>query len=362
MQRLTAAAMVSVMLLAMPGCSGGNADQDDPDDYFSGVLQVGVNTDIPGWSDLNNGVWQGFDIAVSEFLGAELGFRPQFVPLTTEERMTRLIETSRAESGEAPIDMVVSNFSMTDERRVEIDLAGPYFEDKQSALVLAKSPLQRTEELKGRRVCISQGSTNEVRIPLLQAVGVPERTLERCIEQLRAGTVVAVSSDLAILESFAGHQAGLRVLGGPLGSERYGVGLPNNRPKLCEAVREALAKFVKERWDQVFTDNLPGISRRDRKPNADALTPCEQPSAEAASRDRPATTDPALPARAVLARRVRGRRGPRRPGVRGSPARRPVAIRSHPVRSDEPFATVDRFTGQLVARTPVSGTPPAAGR
>ncbi|GAA1582533.1 hypothetical protein [Actinoplanes couchii] len=85
-----------------------------------------------------------------------------------------------------------------------------------------------------------------------------------------------------VLEGFVSHDTvgDLRLVPGiRVGSERYGIGIHNNRPKLCEYLTRKLVKFVNEKWDQAFRDNLPNVSAADRKPNSAMLDPCEQPAA-----------------------------------------------------------------------------------
>jgi glutamate transport system substrate-binding protein len=266
----------ATVLIASAGCSSP-PKEPDPRRYLTGTVPVGVNVDLPGWSDYPNGTWLGFDIDLANFVKREIGFEIEFIPVTTEERLTKLVEASQTDK--PGIKMVVSNMSMTADRRTKIDLAGPYFDDKQGALTLADSPLRATSQLKDQRVCVSLGSTNSFRLPEWDAVGIPERTMKKCIESLRQGNVDAVSSDQAILESFVNSQRGLRMLNGPIGSERYGIGIPNNRPKLCQLLSEVIRKFIDTRWDQAFSANLAGLSDKDRKPNSNALTPCDMPNA-----------------------------------------------------------------------------------
>lgn len=268
------AVMALTVTLAMSGCFGDA--EEDPAKFLSGDVDIGVNVDLPGWSDYPNGVYLGFDIDLANWLAHEIGFRPRFIGVTTGERMSVLGGSEdQTTTKPASVKMVISNFSITDSRRQTVDFAGPYFADKQGALTLADSPLTSTGDLKKERICASQGSTNEFRIPEWDATGAPERTLRRCIERLRAGEVPAVTSDQVILEAFVKYEEGLRMLTGPIGTELYGIGIPNNRPRLCEFLTEKLRKFIDTRWDQAFSANLSGISPQDRKPRSDRLTRCE---------------------------------------------------------------------------------------
>jgi glutamate transport system substrate-binding protein len=254
------------------GC--GKSEEAEPAKYLSGIVSIGVNTDLPGWSEYSNGVWEGFDIALGDWLGRELNFQPQYVPVTTNARVAALTE-----SGE--IKLVIADFSITDERRQVIDFVGPYITDSQGVMTLIGSKITKREDIRNKTICVAQGSTTQKRLFDMDIQPSPENTLQRCVDRLRAHQIDAVSSDRVILDGFVAHDAGhdLRVV--PLirvGSERYGIGLRNNHPKLCAYLRPKIAKFIDEEWDSFFRDKLPRVSAQDRKPNSQELDPCEQPS------------------------------------------------------------------------------------
>jgi glutamate transport system substrate-binding protein len=313
---------LAASLVLLPGC-GGTAKEQDPKEYLSGTVQIGVNVDLPGWSEYTNGVWLGFDISLANWLGEQVGFRPQFVNVTTDERMTRLEEVSdESTDNDTGIKLVIANFSITDKRRKTIDFAGPYLSDSQGLMTTVDSSITTTEDIQGKAICVTQGSTTEDRLLFgMKIVPTPENTLQRCVERLRAHEVDAVSSDRIILEGFVSREpALLRVVRNiRVGKELYGIGLPNNRPLLCEFLTKQLSTFINEAWDQKLKDNLPGISGQDRKPNSDALDGC-QGSTPVAGGPPLAPTPAPLPRHTTLARSRRRNASPKPTlGTRGQP-------------------------------------------
>lgn len=275
------AATASVIALLVNTLDDGDAEQD-PAAYLSGVVQIGVGTDAPGWTEYNNGVWDGFDIALANWLAEELNFKPRYVPVSSRERMLVLQEGTGDDGQQGQrIKLVIANFSITDERRRDIDFVGPYLADSQGLMTRAGSPIKLREHIQGKTVCVPTGSTPEERLFEMDIQPAAENTTGRCIERLRAGQVDAVSTDRAILEGFVARTGAKDVVVADrirVGTELYGIGLPNNRPKLCEFLRKKLVKFINEEWDQKFRDKLPGISPADRKPNSGTLDPCEAPT------------------------------------------------------------------------------------
>jgi glutamate transport system substrate-binding protein len=144
MRRGVIRASIVAVLLGAAGC-GSAEGEPDPQKVLSGLVNVGVATDAPGFSNYTTGgVWQGFDISLIRWLGDDIGFTPQFVPMTVNERMIKLIGATK-EPEKTAVTIVVANFSMSDDRRRDIDMAGPYFIDAQGFLTLeAKSPTPST--------------------------------------------------------------------------------------------------------------------------------------------------------------------------------------------------------------------------
>ncbi|GAA0991408.1 glutamate ABC transporter substrate-binding protein [Acrocarpospora macrocephala] len=300
---------LAMLLGLVPACAPGSSEPP-PEKYLSGTVQIGVNTDIPGWSLYSNGVWDGFDIKLGNWLGTEIGFRPQYTPLTDDERMIKLKETTEAEqsNGNGPgIKLVMANFSITDERRQDVDFAGPYFIDSQGVLVGAGSDITKVEDIRNKIICTSRGSTTETRLFDMDIQPAPENTLQKCVERLLDGEVDAVSTDRVILESFAARHPGrLRLVPGiRVGSERYGIGFPDNRPRLCTFLTSSITKFINEEWDQKLKDALPGVPPEDRKPNSDALDPCEPSDQEQAAAPANGLNDRRITVPTSIARRTR---------------------------------------------------------
>ncbi len=298
--------------LVVAGCQSGAAEMD-PEAYLKDNVVIGINQGIPGWSEYVNGIRKGFDIELAKWLGQEMDFRPQFTNVTTAERMGKL------EDAGSGVELVIANFSMTDKRRETIDFVGPYFLDRQSFLTLREANITELSQLDGARVCMTSGSTSQIRLGDKKEVGgitvtaVPDNTHQRCVERLKTKDVTAITSDLTILEGFAARDPQtLRVTGKPFGTERYGIGLPNNRPRLCEFLKPYLEKFINRAWFQTFADTEPnGMSPADRRPDSGSLDPCQQPDQTMRANALPAGRTAAPPwsrQRPPAARRGRHRR------------------------------------------------------
>ncbi len=118
---LLLAAVLSVSLF------GVQAFADDAEGGFrtldeikeSGVINIGVFSDKSpfGYVD-ENGDYQGYDVYFAERIGQDLGVEVNFVSTEAASRIEYL-QTGKA-------DIILANFTVTDERAEEVDFALPY--------------------------------------------------------------------------------------------------------------------------------------------------------------------------------------------------------------------------------------------
>jgi eukaryotic-like serine/threonine-protein kinase len=231
-----------------------------------GFLVVGVKSDQPGLSEQKTAGsedFQGFDIDLARAIADHLGFATvRFTVVDTPSREYQL------SSGK--VDLVVASYSITDERRKVVDFAGPYYIAGQDFLVRdADKNLKGPDDL--RKVCTVQGSTSQGRLSQ-QYPGItqePQSSYGRCVNNLLAGSVDAVSTDDVILAGYrAQHPKQLRLLGSPsFGLEDYGVGLRKQEPALKAAVCAAIkADISSGRWQRSYDRYLKPLGLSDPLP------------------------------------------------------------------------------------------------
>lgn len=125
-----------------------------------GVLQCGVSTGLPGFSNPDDkGNWTGLDVDVCRAVAAAtLGDanKVKYIPLTAKERFTAL------QSGE--IDILSRNTTWTQTRDTQLGLnfAGVSYYDGQGFMVSKELGVTSAQELDGAAVCIQSGTTTEL--------------------------------------------------------------------------------------------------------------------------------------------------------------------------------------------------------
>ncbi|GGO91502.1 bifunctional serine/threonine-protein kinase/glutamate ABC transporter substrate-binding protein [Wenjunlia tyrosinilytica] len=224
-----------------------------------GLLRIGVKSDQPGLSEVVNDkevTYRGFDIDIAHAIAKRLGFREDQVDFQVVNTASREYRLSQGK-----VDLIVASYSITDERKRQVDFAGPYYIAGQDFLVRKKdTSIDGKEDLGGKTVCTVDKSTPAAQLPLLSPK--PNVTLRnqygKCIEALLAGAVDAVSTDDVILAGYRReHPRDLRLLGDPFTTEAYGIGLPKDDPALKRAVCDALKKEVANGdWDRFYRKNL----------------------------------------------------------------------------------------------------------
>ncbi|MEV1329596.1 transporter substrate-binding domain-containing protein [Micromonospora costi] len=252
----TVAVAVTLTLAAAAGCDS----RQEPDlpsvqeklreshIYGQPKLRIGVATNEPLMGELRNGVHSGFDVEIARYIAASLGYegdqRLEFVGVSTEDRIPAL------QGG--TVDLVVSSFSMTEEREKLVSFAGPYFVTTQEAMVPTrlKDRIRTIEDLRdpAYKVCTSGGSTTEAELEKHQVRTFVVKDVGDCVEGIRAGRYDAVSSDEALLAGFRSRfPTEFEIVDMPFGtSELLGVGVPIGDP----ALRDLVAFFLDKSYQQ----------------------------------------------------------------------------------------------------------------
>ncbi|GAB2615424.1 bifunctional serine/threonine-protein kinase/glutamate ABC transporter substrate-binding protein [Streptomyces capparidis] len=222
-----------------------------------GFLSIGVKADQPGLSEVVNAekeTYRGFDVDIARALARELGFdRVQFQTVNTAGREYHLRK--------GDVDLIVASYSITAERRRQVDFAGPYYIAGQDFLVReGDAAIDGREDLAGKTICTVDRSTPAQQLPrhVPDAAMTTRSQYGKCVQDLLAGTVDAVSTDDVILAGFrAQHPGRLRLLKEPFTAEEYGVGLAKGDEALRHAVCDALATVIADgEWTRYYRDHL----------------------------------------------------------------------------------------------------------
>ncbi|HVV13415.1 glutamate ABC transporter substrate-binding protein [Amycolatopsis sp.] len=224
-----------------------------------GKLIVGVdqNTLNMGFRDPFTGQIQGFDIDMARAIAQALFGDPdaiQLHALTSDQRIPAL------QHGD--VDLVVRTMTITCDRIKQVNFSSVYYEAQQRILVRKNSGITGSEQLGGKKVCATKGSTSLAPIQALPSkpatVAVADWT--DCLVMLQQGQVDAVSTDDVILAGMAAQDRYTEVVGGSLGPQPYGIAIPLQNVDLVRFVNGVLDRVrTNGTWTASYEKWLGGL-------------------------------------------------------------------------------------------------------
>ncbi|WP_294181586.1 glutamate ABC transporter substrate-binding protein [uncultured Schumannella sp.] len=256
---LTAVAIAASAALALSACAttGGTTEPDDVTFEAgttmaalneAGTITIGTKFDQPlfGLQGLD-GNPEGFDVEIGKIIASELGISEDNIEWveTVSANREPFIENGT-------VDIVVATYTINDTRKEVISFAGPYYLAGQDILVLAGNPegITGPEDLEGKDVCSVAGSTSEANIMEYGVNLITTDTYSNCLEPLRNGNVIAVTTDNVILAGLADQNPGeFEVVNNPFTSEPYGIGLMKDDDVFRSFINDVLEEsYADGRW------------------------------------------------------------------------------------------------------------------
>jgi polar amino acid transport system substrate-binding protein len=237
----------------------------------NGVLVVGVDQGTTGWGyrDPRTGELKGLEVDLLEKIaGAILGdeSKIKFKTVTTAQRIAAV------QRGD--VDMVASLLTATCARWRDVDFSTVYYDAHQDVMVNENSDITNVDDLAGRTVCATRGSTSIVNIAarVPKAILYPVDTRSDCLVALQEGEVDAITSDDTILRSFQAQERVLHTrLLGPISEgehEPYAIAMKQGNEDLVRFVNGVLQQMRDDRTlEQLYVKWL-GVNAPAAPPSA----------------------------------------------------------------------------------------------
>lgn len=243
-----------VTLLALSLLSGlAQADRLD-DIKKNGVLRVAAFDSNPpfGFIDPQSKQIAGLDVDYARELAARLGVKLELVPTNPANRIPLLTANK--------VDVVLANFTITEERAKQVNFSIPYFASGQQ-FIARKGTLSSPEQLGNLRIGVDKGTTNEIvlreKYPSAKLVAYDDTPF--AFTALRNGNVQAISQDgpklVGLLANVPDRQD-YEIPGFSISDDRIGVGIPQGEASLKAFVDDSLlaleasgkAQAIHDRW------------------------------------------------------------------------------------------------------------------
>jgi polar amino acid transport system substrate-binding protein len=207
-----------------------------------GRLIAGVAADTLLLGSLNplNGQIEGFDIDMLHAVSKAIFNDPnkiEFRVITTAQRIPVLTDGS--------VDIVARAMTITCARWNQIDFSTEYYGAGQKVLVAKGSPVTTMGELKGKKVCASNGSTSLAKLSTFPGlIPVGSDTNAGCLVLFQQGKVDSITGDDTILAGLAAQDPYAFVVKAPaFTSEPYGLGISKDHPDFVKFVNGVLAQM-----------------------------------------------------------------------------------------------------------------------
>lgn len=193
---------------------------------------------FPPFSKVNEqGEMEGYDIAVGKAIAKKLGLEPN----PTQYKFGGII--AGIVSGR--FDAAVASHTITEKRDKKVDFSQPYYYSGPQIFTQPGSDLETLEDLKGKEVAVSKGSTY---YPMAQKVTDNIHTYASDLTALRAlakGKHDAVITDIITGKKAIAH--GLKVVGkDTLGVSKQAVAVAEGNEDLLKAINQALTELKEE--------------------------------------------------------------------------------------------------------------------
>ena len=260
--RMLAAVVACTALATVTACGAGEINADPavvPGATPGGTLRIGISFDQPGLSQKTGDTYAGFDVDTATYVAKSLGVPAENITWIEADPGNR---ESLLTSG--AVDLVFSTYSITDERKQQVDFAGPYFEAHQDLLVRRnEEEISGPETLSNRVLCSVAGTTSAALVKEKFKGTIDLREYAKfsdCVAALDRSEVDAVTTDDVILAGFAAedqYKGKLKVVGKGFSDELYGVGLKKGDTAMVDKVNTALKAYIDDgSWKASLAKNV----------------------------------------------------------------------------------------------------------
>ncbi|MCD9022080.1 substrate-binding periplasmic protein [Cohnella silvisoli] len=207
----------------------------------AGVLKVGLMGTYAPYNFLNeNKEIDGFDADIAKEIAKRLGVKAEFAP----QEFSGLIPSLQA----GKIDAIISQVTITDERKQQIDFTQPYITNEVKIIVRQDNDsITKLEDFKGRNIGVGLGTNDEtyLRKEVLPKIGKFDiKTYDDVItslQDLNAGRIDATINNLYALKPIVDKNGfKIKAVGEALKADKAGVAVRKDNPEFRDALDKAL--------------------------------------------------------------------------------------------------------------------------
>jgi len=225
-----------------------------------GKIVIGVKQNVPliGVKNPVTGALAGYDIEMSKIVARAI-FGTDKDKIQFEDASVSANRIPFITDGK--VDLTIATFSITDARKTQIDMAGPYYVAGQDILVykVELTNIKGVDDLNGRKVCAQSASTSlallKTKVPKATFLELPG--VNECVEALKDGRVDAVSTDDTLLAGYVEKFPAFALVGKPFSTENYGIGLKKGDTAFRNYLNDVIeASFKDGSWKKAVESTI----------------------------------------------------------------------------------------------------------
>ncbi len=179
----------------------------------------------------------GYDVDICKLVAAKLGVKVQFKLLSVAARVPEL--------NESRVDILAANLGYSPERAEQIGFSHAYFQSPQKLLTRADAKLTKIEDLTGKRISATKGSSSEreikARLPGSQVLGFADSSAAYlALQQKKVEAQFASELVLARLVLQSPPTSPVVIMDKAVFDEPWGLGVRKTEAGFLQAVNKAL--------------------------------------------------------------------------------------------------------------------------
>ncbi|APB73884.1 cysteine ABC transporter substrate-binding protein [Paenibacillus polymyxa] len=261
---------LSLLLVGLTGCAGGgNTNGSSGSAKFAsiedikknGKIRIGVFADKPpfGYVD-SEGKNQGFDVYIAKRFAKDLlgdESKVEFVLVDAASRVAYL-ESNK-------VDIIMANFTVTDERKEKVDFANPYMKLSFGIVSPDSAPITTIDQLKNseQKLIVAKGTTAETyftkNYPDIKLLKFDQYT--EIFSALKDKRGAAIANDNTELIAWAKANPGFTVTIPAFGGQdTIAPAVAKGNKELLDWINNELATLGKENFvHQAYKDTLTSV-------------------------------------------------------------------------------------------------------
>lgn len=266
MKKLSALLLIFVLIFALSACSSTSSPKatDAPTDVpaeddstaSAGKLVIGTSADFPPYEYYDGDQIVGVEVEMMEAVAQKLGMEFELVDMSFDSIIAAVT------SGK--VDIGMSGFTVTEERKLSVDFSISYIKAKQSVIVPVGSAITTVDDLYTEGATYAVGVQNSTTGDLYITADVEDKGLKLDIQRfvkypdiiaaLKAGKLECAILDDQVAKAFVAENEDLVMLDTAYADEDYALCFNKDNTELLDKVNAALEEMIADGSMQAIID------------------------------------------------------------------------------------------------------------